>query len=123
MRVFLLRMVAAKNSRKRRAACSPASATIAGTTMLADASATVRAGRVTASWRPDSGSLCRPCHQTAGSGTSLSDWSRRSSAICEIAPGAAVVVARFLKVSKCLRGRSKTAISSGSGGPMDEVHP
>jgi hypothetical protein len=35
MRVFLLRMVAAKNSRKRRAAWSPASATIAGTTMPA----------------------------------------------------------------------------------------
>jgi hypothetical protein len=32
MRVFLLRMVAAKNSRNRRAACSPASAMIAGTT-------------------------------------------------------------------------------------------
>jgi hypothetical protein len=33
MRVFLLRMVAAKNSRKRRAAVSPASATIVGTAM------------------------------------------------------------------------------------------
>jgi hypothetical protein len=34
MRVFLFRMVAAKNSRKRRAALSPASATIAGTIIL-----------------------------------------------------------------------------------------
>jgi hypothetical protein len=30
MRVFLLRMLAAKNSRNRRAACSPASAIAAG---------------------------------------------------------------------------------------------
>jgi len=34
MRVFLLRMVGAKNSRKRRVAWSPASALIVGTTML-----------------------------------------------------------------------------------------
>src|SRR5271170_2608882 len=33
MRVFLLRMVAAKNSRNRRAACSPAAAMVAGTAM------------------------------------------------------------------------------------------
>ena len=40
-RVFRLLMVAAKNSRKRLAAASPASAMIAGTTMPADAVATV----------------------------------------------------------------------------------
>jgi hypothetical protein len=34
MRVFLLRMLAAKNSRNRRAACSPASAIAAGTTSV-----------------------------------------------------------------------------------------
>jgi hypothetical protein len=36
VRVFRLRMVAAKNSRNRRAACSPASATTPGTTTAAD---------------------------------------------------------------------------------------
>ena len=44
MRVFLLRMVAAKNSRKRRVACSPASAMIAGTTMGAETGAESLAG-------------------------------------------------------------------------------
>ena len=41
MRVFVLWIVAAKNSRKRRAALSPAAATIAGTTWLAEVAAIV----------------------------------------------------------------------------------
>ena len=60
MRVFLLRMVAAKNSRKRRAAWSPASATIAGTTMEAATVAEILgalAAGTTVSWRVWSGSV------------------------------------------------------------------
>src|SRR5689334_11769776 len=57
MRVFRLRMVAAKNSRKRRAARSPASATIPGTTTAPDASIETRAGGLTVSWRVGSGSV------------------------------------------------------------------
>jgi hypothetical protein len=44
MRVFLLRIVAAKNSRNRYAACSEASATIAGTTIDAAIRTETRAG-------------------------------------------------------------------------------
>jgi hypothetical protein len=51
VRVFLLRMVAAKNSRKRRVACSPASAMTPGTTNSADAAARARERRLTVSWR------------------------------------------------------------------------
>ena len=47
MRVFLLWMVAAKNSRKRRAALSPASAITRGTRMPSrDATARVLAGGI-----------------------------------------------------------------------------
>jgi hypothetical protein len=55
-RVFLLRIVAAKYSRKRRVACSPASATMPGTTRAADPPAEIdRAGRLTVSSRPAAG--------------------------------------------------------------------
>jgi hypothetical protein len=52
--VFLLRMVTAKNSRKRFAAASPASATIAGTTMdvaiARDILGGLAAGTTVSSW-------------------------------------------------------------------------
>ena len=58
--MFRLRMVAAKNSRKRRAACSPASAMIAGTTIEAATVAEIfgaLAAGTTVSWRVGSGSV------------------------------------------------------------------
>ena len=49
--MFLLRMVAAKNSRKRRAAWSPASAMTRGTTMPSRvATARVRDGGMVTCW-------------------------------------------------------------------------
>jgi hypothetical protein len=48
-------MVAAKNSRKRRAAWSPASATIAGTTTEASEILVALAAGLTVSWRVWSG--------------------------------------------------------------------
>ena len=51
MRVFLLRIVAAKNSRKRRAAWSPASAITRGTTTPSRAAtSTVLDSTMTTAW-------------------------------------------------------------------------
>jgi hypothetical protein len=50
MRVFVLRIVAAKNSRKRRAAWSPASAITAGTISALGAAATVLEADFGTSW-------------------------------------------------------------------------
>ena len=53
MRVFLLRIVAAKNSRKRFAAWSPAPAIMAGTTIEVATAAEIRCGLgagTTVSW-------------------------------------------------------------------------
>jgi hypothetical protein len=44
-------MVAAKNSRKRRVACSPASATMPGTTTAAEAVTEETRGGGTVNWR------------------------------------------------------------------------